>query len=260
MLVGIDHLVVAVPDLDEASERLAAGLGIDVGGGGVHPTLGTANRLAWFGGSYLELLAIADPDVAARSWLGEPAMRLLAGHPAGAFVTFALASDDLAGDVASAVALGSPLSGPLPGERRRPDGELVRWSLAVPPVIGPDMPPFLIEHDVMGAEWRPSDREERRTAVHPLGGPVRLSALTIDMADPPAVVAAYRATLGLSPGSFDDVGLRSGATSVAVGSQRIVLRRDAGADGSAVQIDLATAGGRGGSIDLFGCRFVVRPA
>lgn len=260
MLVGIDHLVVAVPDLDEASELLTVGLGIEVGGGGVHPSLGTANRLAWFGDAYLELLAIADTDVAATSWLGAPALRQLAGQPSGTFVTFALVSDHLAADVAGAVAIGSPLLGPLPGERRRPDGEVVRWSLAVPPVIGPDCPPFLIEHDPSGAEWRASDREARRAAVHPLGGPVRLSSLTIDVADPPAVVAAYRSTLGLPPRSFGGGAIRSGVRSVTLGSQRIVLRRAAGVPGPPVQIDLTTVGGRGGSIDLFGCRFVVRPA
>ena len=259
MLVGIDHLVVVVPHLDEASERLATGLGIEVGSGGVHPTLGTANRLAWFGDSYLELLAITDPGVAAGAWLGRPAMRLLAGHPAGAFVTFALASDDLAGDVAAATAGGSPLSGPLPGERQRPDGEVVRWSLAVPPLIGPGMPPFLIEHDAGGAEWRPTDREARRAAVHPLGGPVRLAALTIAVADPPVVVAAYRSTLGLPRTSVDGGGDPPGLT-VTVGAQRIVLRRPGDDVEPPVRIDLMTADGRAGSIDLFGCRFVVRPA
>ena len=259
MLVGIDHLVVAVPDLDEAAELLAQGLGIESGGGGVHPSLGTANRLAWFGDSYLELLAITDPEAAVASWLGAPAIKLLADQGTGGFVTFALASDDIEADLAGAAAIGSPIDGPPPGERRRSAGEVVRWTLAMPPTVGPDKPPFLIQHDLDGAEWRPADQQARLAAVHPLGGPVRLVSLTIDVADPPAVVASYRSILGLPPMSFGGGGIRSGVRSVSVGSQRIVLRRAVGVAGPPVQIDLTTAGGRGGSADLFGCRFVVRP-
>ena len=259
MLVGIDHLVIAVPDLEEAAGLLHSELGIGSGGGGVHPALGTANRLAWFGDSYLELLAVTDPDLALESWLGAPAIRRLAVHGSGGFVTFALASDDLVGDLASAAAIGSPLAGPIPGERRRSDGEVVRWTLAMPPIVGPDEPPFLIQHDLTGAEWRLEDRAARDAAAHPLGGPVRLASLTIDVADPPAVVAAYRSTLALPPMSFGGGGIRSGVRSVTVGRQRIVLRRAAGATGPAIEIDLTTPGGRGGSADLFGCRFVVRP-
>jgi catechol 2,3-dioxygenase-like lactoylglutathione lyase family enzyme len=259
MLVGIDHLVVAVPDLDEAASVLEARLGIESGGGGVHPSLGTANRLAWFGDTYLELLAITDPVAAVASWLGAPAIQLLADQGTGGFVTFALASDDIEADLAAAAAIGSAIGGPMPGERRRSDGEVVRWRLAMPPTVGPDKSPFLIQHDLDGAEWRPADRQARDAAVHPLGGPVRLASLTIDVADPPSVVASYRSTLGLPPMSFGGGGIRSGVRSVTVGSQRIVLRRAVGVAGPPVQIDLTTAGGRGGSADLFGCRFVIRP-
>ena len=260
MLVGIDHLVVAVPDLDAAADVLESELGIETGGGGVHPALGTANRLAWFGDSYLELLAITDPDLAAESWLGAPAISRLAEGGSGGFVTFALASDDLAADLAGARAIGSPLVGVIPGERRRPDGEVVRWKLAMPPAVGPDAPPFLIEHDTTGAEWRPADRAARTATIHPLGGIVRLATLTIDVADPPAVVAAYRATLGLPPRSFGGGAIRSGMRSVAVGSQRILLRRAERAAGPSVEIGLTVTGGMGATADLFDCRFVVRPA
>ena len=98
-------------------------------------------------------------------------------------MTFALASDDMTTDLASAAAIGSPLDGPIDGERRRSDGEVVRWTLAMPPTVGPDEPPFLIQHDLTGAEWRP-DRAERGSLLHPLGGTLRVTALTIDVADP----------------------------------------------------------------------------
>ena len=129
MIVGIDHLVVVVPDLDGASDLLRARLGIDAPRGGVHPGLGTANRLAWFGDSYLELLGIAEPALAAGSWLGRPAIRVLEER-GGGLVALALASDDLARDVAAARSVGAALGGPTAGSRVRSDGEEVRWTAA----------------------------------------------------------------------------------------------------------------------------------
>ena len=57
MLVGIDHLVIAVADPDAAADELSETLGIPAGGGGRHDHLGTYNRLIWLGDTYLELIA-----------------------------------------------------------------------------------------------------------------------------------------------------------------------------------------------------------
>src|SRR4029077_11938317 len=106
--------------------------GIEAGGGGVHPGLGTANRLGWFGDSYIELLDVTDgaraaaswvrrAGAAATSWLGGPTLRLIEER-GGGFVGYALRSDDLDADLTRVKAGGSTLAGPEPGERRRPDG------------------------------------------------------------------------------------------------------------------------------------------
>ena len=110
MLTGIDHVVIATPDLDDAVARLRARLGIEAGGGGVHPSLGTANRLAWFGDTYLEFITVTDRQLAAASWLGGPAMRLL-DERGGGFVAYAVASDDLQADLERLRAAGSALVG-----------------------------------------------------------------------------------------------------------------------------------------------------
>lgn len=255
MLTGIDHLVIATPDLDEAVARLAE-LGIEAGGGGVHPALGTQNRLAWFGDSYLELIDVTDRARAAESWLGGPTARLI-DERGGGFVGFALSSDDLEGDLATVRARGSTLVGPVPGERQRPDGAVVRWRLAVPSLVGPTAPPFLIQHDTTAAEWTPAERAARAVEVHPVGGSVRLVALQVSMVDPARVAHGYRQEVGLDPEPWLDEG--DWALAVMIGAQRIVLRPAEGTSGPAVVIRLSSTGARGGTADLYGCRFVIEP-
>jgi catechol 2,3-dioxygenase-like lactoylglutathione lyase family enzyme len=68
--VRIDHVIYYTRDLDAAAARLEARLGLAVLAGGRHDGLGTHNRIVPLGGGYLELLAVADADEAARSPLG----------------------------------------------------------------------------------------------------------------------------------------------------------------------------------------------
>ena len=78
MLIGIDHLVIAVADPDEAASTLESSLGLEPGGGGRHEALGTFNRLVWLGDTYLELIGVFDAKLAAASWIGAPASRAIA--------------------------------------------------------------------------------------------------------------------------------------------------------------------------------------
>lgn len=206
MLLGIDHLVIVVRDPDQAVEELARRIGLRPGGGGTHPALGTRNRLLWLGDIYLELLGIDDPAAAARSWLGAPALEAL-GRGQG-LVTWAIASDDLDRDAAKAAAGSAPVSDPFAGERRRPDGEVVRWRLARPAVVALDSP-FLIEHDTTSAEWTVQDRRARAA------DPGRLRSMTLPVAEPQRS-AERIAGLGL-PAS------KAGEPVVQLGDQRVEL-------------------------------------
>lgn len=257
MLVGIDHLIIATPDLDGAVALLRKRLGIEAGGGGVHPGLGTANRLAWFGDSYIELIDVTDGARAATSWLGGPTLRLIEERRGG-FVGYALCSDDLDADLARVKAGGSTLAGPEPGERQRPDGAVVRWRLAVPVLVGPTAPPFFIEHDTAAAEWTPAERAARTAFEHPTGGQLRLVGLEIAMVDPARVAAAYRAAIGIRPEPWLDDG--DWALATMVGPQRIVLRPAEGAVGPSVVIRIASTRDRPTTADMFGCRFVIESA
>jgi hypothetical protein len=70
LAVWIDHVIYATADLDAAAARVESGLGLSVVAGGRHEGHGTHNRIVPLGGGYLELMAIADPDEAARSPIG----------------------------------------------------------------------------------------------------------------------------------------------------------------------------------------------
>jgi hypothetical protein len=246
VLIGIDHLVIAVADPDEAASTLESSLGLEPGGGGRHKALGTFNRLVWLGDTYLELIGVIDTKLAAASWIGAPASRAIAAG--GGFATWAVASDDLPDDVAALRERGSDLSDPIPGERVRPDGQVVRWRLAAAPQLDPELPPFLIEHDASSAEWTRTDRAARQD------GPTRLTTLEIAVSDVSTTIGQYLRTTGLR---FRPSLAGQGAREAAIGAQSLRIRPRRDPQGPAVTIHLAMTGASG-EADLLGCHWVVR--
>ncbi len=202
MIVEIDHVLVAVADPDGVAADLAATLGLLPAGGGVHEAIGTRNALLSLGGPYLELIGLTDDTPATRERalrhpIGAAVVRALDGlagageegaaasaaadGPAPcAYVTVALRSDDVAGDVVRLAAAAGTGAGIVTSDvnRRRPDGSIVRWPVAFPRRLGPEDPPFIIEHA--------PDEPERAARV--AGGGPALQAVTVAIADP-AVVA-----------------------------------------------------------------------
>lgn len=153
-LVVLDHLVLAAgpAGLEATFEPLAQRLGQVPTPGGVHPALGTTNAVvALADGAYLEVVAVADQAVAARSAFG----RAVAArqHAGGGWVGWAvrLPTYDALADAAAATGLVL-----ADGERARPDGTTLRWRtggfdrIEDEPVL-----PFLIAWDV-GEDDHPS--------------------------------------------------------------------------------------------------------
>jgi hypothetical protein len=69
--VRIDHVIYGTADLDVAAARVEAELGLSAVAGGRHEGLGTHNRIVPLAqGSYIELLAVADPNEAEGSAIG----------------------------------------------------------------------------------------------------------------------------------------------------------------------------------------------
>ena len=254
MFLGLDHLVIAVTDPDDAAAQLERMLGLAATSGGRHDALGTFNRLVWFGDTYVELMGVFDRALAERSWIGEPTLRLLA--ISGGLATWAIATDALEADLAALRAAGSDLGDSIAGERRRADGAVVRWRVATPYPLGPSEPPFLIEHDPASAEWTSADRAARSAWAHAIGGPVRLEVLELAVDDVNRTRQRFGRTAGLR---FRPSLSGSGSRDADVGLQIIRLRPRRGGSGSAV-IRLAAPVREDRVVDLVGCHWVMRAA
>ena len=175
---GLDHLVLMVPDLGTAI-RDYTDLGFTVVPGGSHPT-GTHNALIAFAdGTYIELIAFERSNPDHRWW--EPAQR------GGGLIDFCMRSDDLLADIARFRSAGVQLE-ISPGERIRPDGFRLRWTLAQPSLPLILVVPFLIE-DI-------TPREERipRKHQHP-NGATGIAGLRIAVREPAKIRELWSAML-----------------------------------------------------------------
>ena len=135
----LDHVIVAVRDLDAAAARFEDDYGLTALPGGRHAGLGTGNRIVPLGSSYVELMAVVDES--------EPS-------PLAAWVTRTCERGDRlaalcvrTGDVDSVAArLGTT---PLEMGRTRPDGVTLRWKLAgLDGMLSTPGMPFFIQWDV----------------------------------------------------------------------------------------------------------------
>ncbi|MDQ4034520.1 MAG: VOC family protein [Chloroflexota bacterium] len=196
MIRGIDHLVIACADPDEAASELESAIGLTAAGGGRHAGLGTFNRIAWLAdGSYLELIGVEDREMALRTPVGAATVATL-DAAGGGLATWALRDDEVELTVG---ALPEDAFGPVThGSRTRPDGEAVEWWAAFPQApLGPSSVPFLIRHAYVGAEWSHAALAQREAFRHPIGSPVALARLDLATNDPPSTAALLHEQLGL---------------------------------------------------------------
>jgi len=121
-MLRLDHVVFAVPDLDEAAVRFRERFGLDSTEGGRHERWGTANRIVPLGDQYLELVAAVDETAAARTGFGRGVLER--ASDGGGWFTVAAVAEDLD---AVAAPLGLEIRS---GSRTRPDGEILRWRSA----------------------------------------------------------------------------------------------------------------------------------
>ena len=155
----IDHVMIAVPELDRGVETYVR-LGFSVQPGGDHPGIGTHNAIAFNEEDYLELIAIRDRDEYARTNRLSGLVELI--ERGGGLCYLIVQSDDLAGDVAAMRGRGVEVGEPAEGHRRTPSGRERRWRFAL---LGPrnPLPVFFIQHITPLAERRPAG------AGHPNG-------------------------------------------------------------------------------------------
>jgi hypothetical protein len=255
MLLGLDVLMIAVADPDSAAEQLERQLGLAATGGGRHDALGTFNRIAWLGDTYIELIGVFDQELARQSWLGAATLRAL--DSGGGLEFWAIATDAIDRDVAQLRATGSDLGEPIGGERRRDDEGVVRWRMAASPSVGPADPPSLVEHDLASAEWTPADRAARQAEAHPFGGPVRLEVLELRVDDVNGTIQRFLKATGLR---FRPSLSGGGSRDAAVGDQTVRLSPMRGGSGSPALHLVATGGAatEPRTASIFGCDWVIR--
>jgi catechol 2,3-dioxygenase-like lactoylglutathione lyase family enzyme len=141
----VDHLVIAVRDLDASAEAYAAMLGRAPSWRGRHPDHGTANVLFGLGNCYLELLACSDP--ASDHPLATALAGYLASRSEGLFA-IALGSDDLGATAAALTRAGLSPSPPLAGAGVDAGGRTRRWqTLLLDRSETRGVSVFAIEHD-----------------------------------------------------------------------------------------------------------------
>lgn len=119
---ALDHILLGSSDLDAGIEFVREHTGVAPAFGGVHPGRGTRNALLSLGDRhYLEIIAPdpaqpETPDTYGLKKLVAPRLVGWAAHPGN---LDAVAARLRAASIA--------FDGPAPGERKRPDGRVLRW-------------------------------------------------------------------------------------------------------------------------------------
>lgn len=187
MLTRIDHVMICVPDLEQAIDTYTR-MGFAVRPGGVHPGRGTHNAIAFLDEDYVELMSVRDADEYRKAaGPGGGLLDFLARG--GGFRFVAVQSDDLGADVAAMRGRGVDVSDPVPGGRRTPSGKELRWTSAT---LGARnaLPLFFIQHLTPLAERRgPASK-------HP-NGALRVDRIYIAVNDVHAAAPVYSQVLGV---------------------------------------------------------------
>jgi hypothetical protein len=153
----LDHVVIAVSDLEATAGELETRHGLASVEGGRHAGWGTANRIIPLGETYLELITVVDEAEAAGSAFGRWVAAWIESAPGQPLGWAARTSrlDEVAQRLGLTVSAGS---------RAGPDGRTLRWRLAgIEEAVAEPSLPFFVE-------WGDGTPLPGRTrAIHPAG-------------------------------------------------------------------------------------------
>jgi catechol 2,3-dioxygenase-like lactoylglutathione lyase family enzyme len=219
MFRGIDHIVIAVRELDGAIQRYTDA-GFTVVRGGRH-NIGTHNALIAFAdGSYIELIAFLNP-VQGHPWYA-------AIEKGGGLVDFCMQTDDLGADVELLRRAGATMGDPSPMTRDRPDGYRLSWVLSIPAPPFSGQVPFLIKDETPRDERVPRERTHRNDAAG-------LASVTVAVEDPGASSRFYARVLGRPGAPLQRRDLDASGVEFRIGSHRIELVTPKSASGPLVE-------------------------
>jgi catechol 2,3-dioxygenase-like lactoylglutathione lyase family enzyme len=152
-VVSLDHVVVAVADLEARARETAALLGREVSWRGTHPALGSANALFRLENTYLELLAPAGEGTLAT------ALRARLETAGEGLLALAFGTEDAAALARRLRGFGLEADAPRPGAGRDDrTGATRRWqTVGVPLVSARGVGLFAIEHAADSAPLPPAE-------------------------------------------------------------------------------------------------------
>lgn len=202
MLTALDHVVIAVRDLDATARTYAALYGRAPSWRGEHPGWGTANVLFRLSNTYVELLAPVGPGGFADALRAHLEM-----HGEGPYaLAFATADAEACGAAlrAHGIAAAEPTAG---SGRDATTGAERRWrNVFLPPADTRGVPLFVIQHD-SPPEALPVATIEGAAAAAVDG----IDHVVVMTSDPEAAIALYRDRLGIRLAfdrTFEQRGLR----------------------------------------------------
>jgi hypothetical protein len=155
----LDHVVLAVADLDAAATRLYDERGLASAEGGAHEGFGTANRIVPLGDTYVELMGVVEHDIASAHPFGRQLLSFV--ENGDRLMTWAVQTDDI---VLTAKRVGGSV---VPMTRRRPDGVLLSWRVVgVEGAMVDRSLPFFIQWDGPPDDHPGRMRADHRTTVN----------------------------------------------------------------------------------------------
>jgi len=192
MIKGIDHIVIAVHDLDKAIQTYTD-LGFTIAEGGKHPT-GSYNALIGFDdGSYVEVLAFYE-DSPDHPWWD------LLHQRGGGLIDYCMQTDDMRTDYQKFKDAGVEMSDIVDLSRVRPDGYKLEWVNNKTYGKYQGVIPFVIEDKTPRDERVPKEKDHAN-------GVIGIDTMTFGVHDielPGRVMSAVLGTDG-TPVSYPDL-------------------------------------------------------
>lgn len=158
-----DHAVCVARDPFQ-SLKDAEAVGLSAAAGGRHEKWGTYNSLLHFGLSYIEFLGLEDRNRAAAVADNSLIRQMVREQPSGeGLIRLALRTNQMEDAARHFQRQGLRVTGPIPGRRATPDGQILEWSMLFIEETGED--PFFLPFII---DWKQTD-EEREHRLRQLG-------------------------------------------------------------------------------------------